>query len=211
MGSQNKTQKKYNLSFIAANLSLSSSIIVAEVYWETRNWKDVRERVFAENLIQARTQSSLKRSYSEISTRLQALTDEQIDLLVHGSVQEQKQLLWLALCKKHQYVREFAIEVVREKFLSMDFKLTELDYIAFYNRKADWHVELEEIAESTQYKVKQILFRILVQVGILTEEHIIRQIILTARVKDVIKSDHPSYFQIFPVLYDETNQEGEEN
>lgn len=193
------TDKKYGLSFTAASLSLASSVIIAEEYLEVEDWEKVKERVFVENLLQARTQSSLKRSYTELSKRLQTLTDEQLDLLVIGTVQEQKHVLWLAICKTYGYVCEFAVEVIREKFLSMNYKLDELDYVAFYNRRADWHEELESIAASTKYKIKQVIFRMLRQVEILTDDENIQPSILSARVKNVIQNDDPTYFYIYPI------------
>ena len=74
---------------------------------------------------------------------MQRLSDEQLELLVEGNPQEQKKLLWLAICKRYAFIREFASEVVREKFLQLDYLLTEFDYDAFFNRKADWHPELD--------------------------------------------------------------------
>ena len=45
-------------------------------------------------------------------------------------------------CKQYSLVREFAIEVVREKFLRLDLALSYLDFDIFFNAKAEWDDEL---------------------------------------------------------------------
>jgi len=157
------------LSFTGVSLALSESVIVAETYLQLQNWKAVEQKVKEENLIKARTKSSLQRVYQEIWPRLSLLTVEQLELLVDGSPQEQKQILWYAICQRYTYIREFAVEVVHEKYLRMDYELTEFDYDAFYNRKADWHSELDQIKDTTRVKMKTRIFWMLREAGIISE------------------------------------------
>ena len=46
---------------------------------------------------------------------------------MEGTIQEQKQILWFAICKRYAFIREFAIEVLHEKYLRLDYELTEFD------------------------------------------------------------------------------------
>ena len=133
----------------------------------------MKEKVKSENLLQARTQSSVQRIFRELAPRLQHLTEEQLALLVEGNHQEQKQLLWFAICKRYAYIREFAIEVIHEKYLSLDYELTEFDYEAFFNRKADWHAELDRLKETTRKKIKEVLFRMLREAELISEDRMI--------------------------------------
>ncbi len=118
------------------------------------------------------------------------LTPDQLDLLAEGSLEEQKQLLWVAICKRYLFVREFAVEVIREKFLAMNYQITDLDYDAFFNRKADWHAELEQITDKTRDKLKQVVFRILREAGITTTEASILPAVLSSRMVSVIRDDN---------------------
>jgi hypothetical protein len=95
----------------------------------------VENQVKNENLIKARTKSSVQRVYQELAPRLQTLSTEQLELLVESSIQEQKQILWYAVCKRYAFIREFANEVLHEKFLRFDYTLTDLDYDAFLTAK----------------------------------------------------------------------------
>jgi len=192
--------EKYILSFTGVSLALSESIAVAKTYLLLNDWEAVEKMVKDENLIQARTKSSIKRVYQELWPRLDQLTLDQLELLVDGNNQEQKQILWYAVCQRYAFIREFAIEVIHEKFLGMDYVLTDFNYDAFFNRKADWHPELDKIKDSTRVKMKTQVFRMLREAGLITKDNMITPTSLSKRVVDVLVNDSHSNLQIFPVL-----------
>ena len=135
--------------------------MVAELYFDLGDWSLVRNNIFENNLLQARTQSSFKRTIHELLQRLQCLTRDQLQILVDGSRQEQNQILWLAVCKHYRIIHEFALEVIREKFLRLDVILSYLDYDVFFNSKAEWRQGLDQLTGTTKKKLRQVLFRIL--------------------------------------------------
>lgn len=189
----------YILSFTGASLSITESLKIAEVYLQLRDWPAVKTTVKGANLIQGRTQSSIQRVYQELQPRLAELSLEQLELLVEGNPQEQKQLLWLAVCKRYAFIREFASEVVREKFLRLDFQLNEFDYDAFFNRKADWHPELDELTDATRRKLKTRLFRLLYETELIAADNRIIPTTMSQRLKAVLAPDRPLSFEIFPL------------
>ena len=190
---------QYKLSFTGAGLSISGSIKIAEVYLQIKDWDAVKEKVKTENLLQARTQSSVQRTFQELAPRLQQLTAEQLELLVEGNHQEQKQILWFAVCSRYAYIREFAIEVVHEKYQSLDYELTEFNYDAFFNRKADWHDELDRLRETTKTKIKTVLFRMLREAGLISKDHVIIPTVLSSRMVELLAPDSPAILHIFPM------------
>jgi len=191
--------KKYKLSFTAASLSISESIKIAEVYLGCKDWGETKRIIRENNLLQSRTNSRTIRMYRELAQRLQLLSYEQLEFLVEGNLQEVRYLLWFAVCKRYKFVQEFAIEVIHEKFLSMDFEFTELDYDAFFNRKADWHAELDQIADSTKDKLKQVVFLMLRESGITSEDSMIIHAMLSPRLVQILRSDASISYQIFPL------------
>ena len=195
----NQNPNKYKLSFIGADLALSESIKIAELYLQLKNWDAVKEKVKTDNVLQARTQSTIQRVYQELSPRLAQLTDDQLELLVEGTIPEQKHLLWYAICNRYKLIQEFAIEVIHEKYMVMDFELTELNYDAFFNRKVDWHEELDEITSSTKQKLKTVIFRMLREAEIITTDNLIVLTILSERLIEVLAPAAPLSYQIFPL------------
>jgi len=196
---------KYKLSFTAASLSISESIKIAEVYLSCKDWDETARIVKEQNLLQSRTGSRTVRVLRELTQRLENLSEEQLMLLVEGTLPEQKYLLWFAICKTYSFIQEFAIEILYEKFMSLNLEVTELDYDAFFNRKADWHEELDEIKTTTKDKLKQVAFRMLREAGLITESNVIIQAILSKRLIDVLNSDAPMSYQIFPLQMADIN------
>ena len=129
--------QKYKLSFTAASLSISESVTIADVYLNCKDWGETKAKIQENNLLQSRLSSRTKRVFLELEQRLSTLSNEQLHILVDGTPEEQKQILWCAVCKTYAFIEEFAVEVMHEKFLSLNLELTRLDYEAFYNRKAD--------------------------------------------------------------------------
>jgi hypothetical protein len=190
---------KYKLSFTAASLSISESIKIAEVYLSCKDWEKTKDIVVENNLLQSRTNSRTIRVLRELIQRLKLLSDEQIYLLVEGDLQEQRYLLWFAICKTYDFIREFAIEVLREKFLSLFLEISDLDYDAFFNRKADWNEELDSITTTTKDKLKQVVFRMLKETGLISNRNIIIQAILSNRLMDALRTDAPMSYEVFPI------------
>lgn len=192
-------RSRYKLSFTAASLSLNESVKIAEVYLACKDWDETAKIVKEKNLLQSRTNSRTVRTLREITQRLKKLSDEQLGLLVAGNLQERKYLLWYAICKTYSFIQEFAVEVLYEKFMSLNLELTELDYEAYFNRKADWREELETITPSTKTKLKTVMFRMLRESGLITEDNGIIQALPSQKLIEALKPDAPLSYQIFPL------------
>jgi hypothetical protein len=96
--------------------------------------------------------STGKRIFSELNSRIENLTREQLELLVRGDLNAQKQIAFLAVCKTYDFIRDFTVEVLREKMLVFDYEITEGDFISFYRRKTDLYPEMEKLTDLTQKK-----------------------------------------------------------
>lgn len=190
---------KYRLSFTTGGLYYRESIKLAELYLARHDWSEVRQKVLAENLLQLNTHSSQVRTYREVSSRLQQLSDIELELFMDCSEQDKRYLLWLGVCRYYQFIEQFAVEVLREKFLSMDMSLTRHDYDVFFNRKSEWHNELDALSQSTRNKLRQILFRILVEAGLLSSNYSIIPAIITPRVAREIFKPSNSQAVTYPI------------
>ena len=196
---KNGSLPKYRMSFTVGGLFYQEAVSAADLYIKSKDWANVREEILKTNLFQARTQNSLERICREVLSRLKLLSLEQLKIIQDGSRQEQLQILWIAVCKRYSFIRDFAIEVIREKFLLMDYALTEEDYTIFFDTKAEWHKELEKLKDSTKKKLKQVLFRILREAEITSEVNIILPSILTKRVARALVSDKSELYIVLPV------------
>jgi hypothetical protein len=189
----------YNMSFTAGALLYRESMVVAGLAGEAQNWDSVKRDVLASNLLQMRTPSASQRILREVIARLRLFTPTQVRLLLSGSRQEQNQLLWLAVCKRYRFIREFAVDVVREKYLRLDLAVSYEDYDVFFNAKAEWHSEVESLAPSTRSKLRQIVFRMLREAEISTSNNRIVHVLMTPQLAAAVAEDDPAYFAIFPM------------
>lgn len=187
------------MSFTAGGLFLPESSEIANLFRSLKDWKAVRNRTLEQNLIQSRTTSSKIRICREICQRLEELSDSQLEILTDGTIGEQRQILWVAICRHHRFIHEFAVEVIREKYLQLNFELHPEDYDAFFNNKAMLHDELDQLTESTRNKLRQVVFRMLRETGLLTKQNAINPPMLTHRVAQAVGDKAPDDLRIFPI------------
>jgi len=186
------------MSFAVGGLLRNESLEAARLYQRVDEWTAVRDEILVSGLLPFRTRSSANRTVRELVDRLSALSDEEIGLLVDGTGQEQDLLLWLAICRTYRFIAEFAVEVMRERFLSFRTELTYDAFDAFFDRKAEWNAELTAISTSSRAKLRQVLFRMLREAGMLSPEGDIRRVLLTPRLDNLIASRNPDELRLFP-------------
>jgi hypothetical protein len=191
---------RYTMSFTTGGLFRRESVNLAELYLDLGDWNSVRERVIAENLLQARTLNTLKRVCREVVSRLRTLSPGELEFLVDGSHQEKAYLLWLAVCRRYRFIADFAVEVLRERYITLKTDLTHEDFDSFFNRKSEWHVELEGISPATRSKLRQVLFKILREADLLTANNMINAAMLSPRLLGVIHQGSRREVLYFPVF-----------
>jgi hypothetical protein len=189
---------RYKLSFTSGALLESEALVAAPLYLRARDWSKVRELIEKENLLQARTCSSGSRRARATVQRLGVLSDDEIHLLVDASSTERGHLLWVAACRQYKLIGEFAEEVLRERFLTLAGRITYEEYDSFYRSKALWHDELNKVAESSYSKLRQILFRMMIEAELLTNQGHIEPALLSPRVAACLENRTPSDIRFFP-------------
>lgn len=190
---------QYVLSFTAGGLLYHESLVVAEELVRRHfDWKATLQAIKDGNLLQSRTESTAARKLREVRNRLQALNQDEIYLLAEGSRQEQKLILWLACCLRYQFLADFARDVLRSKYLQLDFSLDRNDVDRFIENKAIWHEELEQLAPSTRTKLQTVMLRMLRESEMLSPEGIILPPVLSEKLMRVIANDSPEHFLLFP-------------
>lgn len=177
----------------------TESIKILELYNIFHNWNDVSQKALESNILQTRTVSTSKRALREIITRLKTLTLDELDLLSNGSTHDQKYLLWLSACRRYVFIHDFAVEVVRERYLTLKHDLPSEEFDTFYNSKEQWHEELEKIAESTRCKLRNVLFKILREAEIIDANKLILPAMLTNDLISRIAKHSIDDLLIFPI------------
>ena len=197
---QNSRNNRYRLSFSTGGLFLQESLILCQEFFVQESWEGVKREVFARNLLQSKRRTSSQRSVQEIIERMKRLDARELEFFLEGSEDERKSLLWLAICRHYRLIQEFAIEVVREHYLSFRHDLVYEDFDYFLHRKSELNPELEELTESTRSKLRQVLFRILREAGLISSSNVIQRPFLSPRFVDLIRESDLSELRFFPLL-----------
>lgn len=183
---------KYDFSYTASSLRLNEMVLVMGHILNDSEIDFVNE-------LGAGKSATGKRIYREVIKRLSCLNKQQLKLLVNSSLDVQKQLAYFAACKTYLFIRDFAVEVLREKYLVFDNEVTDGDYLSFLRRKQDLHPEIEQLTETTNKKIRQVTFKILEQAGIINnvKEKEIQPQLLEMELLNVIAEDNPGWLKIF--------------
>lgn len=90
----------------------------------------------------------------------------------------------------------------------MKVELHQEDYETFFNGRSEYHPELDEIRPATKQKLRQVLFKILKEVDLLTSNNTINAAMLSPQISEVISSGNHEDIQFFPV-FDESLRRAE--
>lgn len=201
------SKKRYSTSFKTGNgLFSRESVNLASLYMELGDWSMVRDKVVRENLLQFRTQNTLKRFCSEIISRLKTLSFDELRLLVETNPREQRYLLWIALCRRYSFIADFAVEVLRERYISLKFNLNYEDFDFFFNSKSEWHPELDRVRPRTRARVRQVLFRMLREADLLTVDNFINAAMLSPRLLEAMPRGKRQDLLFFPAFESDLKQ-----
>ncbi len=191
--------ERYRLSFTTGGLFLREAPVVVECYLRYGNWAEARDHVRQANLLQVRTAAAATRISKEVTARLETLDSIELQALIDdSSLRDQAYLLWVAACRRYTFIRDFAIEVLREHFLILRRQLTFGDYETYYSGKALWHPELDEIVSSTQHKLRQNLFRMLRETDLISEQQQIQQALLSPYLAQLLARQGKNELLVFP-------------
>jgi hypothetical protein len=189
----------YIFSYTAATLMLHETVEVMKKYLEYKDWEKVKDLVIEENIMQKQSVSSRKRVFTEIKRRIESLNSQELEYLSESNSSDIRNLIFLSILKTYRFIFEFMSEVISKKVLMFDYKILNSDYETFFESKKYAVEQLENITESTQYKLKQVLFRILEEAMIIdnTKSKNISKPHLSGEVIEVIVKDNPIYLKAF--------------
>lgn len=180
----------YRFSFTAASLMVTETALLAQ--------RMAREGIGLNELLPdmlgLERQATGKRKFAEVRLRLQHLHPNELRYLAEAPFEEQRLLCLLAFARAYTFFRDFVLEVLVDKVRRFDFQLEEVDYNAFVFRKAIDYEELENLADSTRKKVKQVVFKVLEQGGLInsTQFRTLRVPLMNPALEQLIAAHNPN-------------------
>lgn len=195
-------EEPYKMSFSIGGLNLRESLIIANTYSYAADsdWTFARNIVLEENLLQSRMVSSSKRMVGEVLPRLKSFSEKELHTFISASDQDQRYLLWIAICRRYQFIADFCREVLHDRYLSLKETVGIDEFNIFWSQQAIIHPEVERISDLTKNKLRYVLFKMLQEVGLLTRAFHINTVVLSPLVKDFIRVSDTNAFQYFTTI-----------
>ena len=146
------------------------SKIIAEYMLEGYAAEELKIKNIEENLIKHKTVGSIKRTNSPVFRRLGVLDNELLKEFVYADLETSKYILLYSIMKTDRLVRDFIFEVYKDKlYMRRDF-IDNYDIETWYEEKRAMSKVLNERSDSTSYKMKQVLMKIVQDSGLVRKE-----------------------------------------
>lgn len=202
-----RKKNTYSFAFIGAYSLIHESVTVAELFKKNHDWDLVGDMVMRGNMLQKVKRATVVRELREIRKRLSTLSEQELNLLVSGDLAQTKAILLIGVAKTYLFIKDFVVEVLRNKYLSQEFMLFESDYQRFIDSKSVIHPELDELTDKSKHKIRLVILQILTQLGLLSNknERTITGQRLDRSVVTAIVQDDPALLRVF--LYSDNDIE----
>lgn len=154
------TAKKYLTTLNTRPFLYAESKQVAAFLHQGKTHAEIEETIVQENVFQLTSEDRASRFYSEIQKRLEELDIFLFNQFLATDVQTSKAILFYALLKKDQLLYEWMREVVWDKFLVLDWKLSREETEAFFEQKslenrtvANWTAETKSLLMDSYHRL----------------------------------------------------------
>lgn len=117
------------------------------------------------NLIPVNSESSKKRYLFEILKRIKTVPLPILERYLESNSEGQRIIEFFAICNCYSIITEFMIEVLRAKWLKMDFELEFYNVNVFLQMKLSDSNQENAISEKTMYKLSQVILKMLKELG----------------------------------------------
>lgn len=144
--------------------------ILAQYLLDGESAENLKRRNLEENLIHHKKEGSLKRTNSPIFRRLSVMDNEMLDEFVHSDIETSKYILLYTIMKTDRLVRDFIVEVYKDKLFMRKDYIEKFDIDNWYEEKCILSQTLRDRTDSTTAKLKQVIMKIMQDSGLVIKE-----------------------------------------
>ena len=160
----------YSAKLTAEPFLYNETKIIAQYLLDGISLEELKRKNIEENLIKYKSPKSIVRVNSPIFRRLNVMDSEMLDEFVHTDIDTSKYILLYTIMKTDRLVRDFIIEVYKDKLLMKKEYIEKFDIDNWYEEKSILSKALRERTESTSAKLKQVIMKILQDSGLVIKE-----------------------------------------
>ncbi len=160
----------YNAKLTAEPFLYNETKIIGRYLLDGEDEKTLKKRNIDENLIKYKKVGSVKRVNSPIFRRLNIMNKEMLEEFVCSDIETSKYILLYAIMKTDKLIRDFIIEVYKDKLYMRKDYIEKFEVDNWYEEKRILSETLKERTESTSTKLKQVIMKILQDSGLVIKE-----------------------------------------
>lgn len=160
----------YSTKLTAEPFLYNETKIIGEYLLSGENVQELKRKNIEENLIKHKKQGSVKRTNAPIFRRLEAMNNDILENFVYSDVETSKYLLVYAVMKTDKLVRDFIIEVYKDKIIMRNEYIEKYDIDRWYEIKKESSFSLKNKSDITNSKAKQVIMKILQDSGMVVKE-----------------------------------------
>ena len=160
----------YSAKLTAEPFLYNETKIIAEYILNGEDINKLKKRNIEENLIHYKKQKSIQRVNSPIFFFFSFLDEELLREFIYSDIDTSKFILLYAIMKTDKLVRDFIIEVYKDKLLMRKEYIEKIDIDNWYDDKCTISQTLRERSESTTNKLKQVIMKIMQDSGLVKKE-----------------------------------------
>ena len=144
--------------------------IIGEYLLNGEEEQELKKRNIEENLIKLKKIGSVKRTNAPIFRRLNVMDKEMLKEFIYSDITTSKCILLYAIMKTDRLVRDFVIEVYKDKLYMRKDYIEKFDIDNWYEEKCILSSALKEKSEATSAKLKQVIMKIMQDSGLVIKE-----------------------------------------
>ena len=179
---------KYRLSFGTGNAYINESNLILKKYLENKDWKETEKYSIENNILNTNNLGSAKRIFREISLRLKSLSNEEQEFFIKSNYVDQSILIWISICRTYKFIGDFSSIIISEKFNSYQLEINYNDFNYFFEKQIVFHEELSLLKDSTRKKLRQVIFRIMKDLNLVSKNMEITPLMPSVELKKISKT-----------------------
>lgn len=162
--------EQYSAKLTGAAFLYNETKIIAKHILNGEPIKELRKRNIDENLIHYKSKSAILRVNSPIFERISIFNEDMLYEFVNGDIIISNMLLVYSIMKTDNLVKDFMSQVYQDKIIMMKDYIEQFEINNWFE-KIYAESNLEKVSETTKYKLKQVMLKIMLDSGLVTKEN----------------------------------------
>ena len=146
-------RKQYSAGAVKLSFWFSEFRKIVSLLQSGKSMDDIKVLAESDNIFSAATAMRSKQIYSTVSARVSELPDSYYDIFLKSTTDTQKLIVLISIMNTDTLFFDFMNEIFREKLITGDTVLTDMDLRVFFNNKQR---ESEKVAAWTDETITRL-------------------------------------------------------